>query len=91
MRQAPPREIKTELYGDDHAAMSVRFIKWLIVVLIAAAIVVALDRLFRPDPSAGIPVMPVPGLHQNAEIPATPMAPAVQAASMSDSFKPPSA
>ena len=91
MRQAPSREIGTDLSGDDHAAMSVRFIKWLIVVLIAAAIVVALDRLFRPDPSAGIPAMPVPGIHQNAEIPATPIAPAVQAESMSDSFMPPRA
>jgi hypothetical protein len=71
--------------------MSVRFIKWLIVVLTAAAVVIALDRLFRPDPSAGIPGTPVPGHHQNAEIPATPMAPASQAASRSESFRPPSA
>jgi hypothetical protein len=71
--------------------MSVRFIKWLIVVLIAAAVVIALERLFRPDPTAGVPAAPVPGSHQNAEIPATPMAPAFQASSRSDSFMPPSA
>lgn len=71
--------------------MSVRFIKWLIVVLIAAAIVIALDHLLRPDPSAGIPATPVPGVHQKADIPATPIAPAFQAASRSASFMPPSA
>lgn len=71
--------------------MSVRFIKWLIVVLIAAAIVMTLERLLRPGASAATPPSAPAEPYQNADMPATPTAPASQADSRSPDSIPPSA
>ncbi len=71
--------------------MTLRLIKWLIVVLIAAAIVVALDRILRADARAALPTPSAPAIHQNAEMPAMPTAPDCQAASRCRSSIPPSA
>lgn len=71
--------------------MNMRFIKWLIVVLIAAAVVVAIYHVLRPDASAAVPGRGVTVAYQNAEMPATPWAPARHAVSRQVSSIPPMA
>lgn len=71
--------------------MSLRFIKWLIIVLIAAALVIALDHFLRPGTAAALPAPREHFVHQKAEMAAIPTAPACQASSRSRSDIPPSA
>jgi hypothetical protein len=72
--------------------MLLRFLKWLMVALIAAAIVLALDRAIRPEASVESRVPTAcPGCYQNAVIAAIPCAPARQASEISASVMPPMA
>lgn len=71
--------------------MSLRFVKWLIIVLIAAALVIALDHFLQSGTAAALPGQREHFVHQNAEMAATPTAPACQASSRSRFDIPPSA
>lgn len=72
--------------------MIYRFIRWLIVVIIAAAIVLAIRHLTAPEQLAdvGAPLKGHPwSMVQNEEIPAIPWAPSCQASGMSSRDRPP--
>lgn len=71
--------------------MSLRFFKWLIIALIATAIVIALTYYSAPEAGAGDSRSGAGLNYQNAEIPATPWAPAFQAKWRWASLTPPSA
>lgn len=68
--------------------MSRRFLKWLIVALITAALVMALQQLLEPGASAAVPAGRG---YQSPLMAAMPWAPASQASGRSASFIPPMA
>jgi len=71
--------------------MSLRFIKWLIVALIATAIVIALSYFSAQEAEATEIACAADRIYQNAEMPATPWPPARQADSRWAGLTPPSA